>query len=353
MTAITADQRGFALDSPIDIGAFQTNPLLVNTSADTFATAPGELDLRQAMNVANVVTGDPTIAFDASLAGETITLVNVDTSAANVYGNTALVDDGADITIDGSGAPGLVISGNDTLRPFAVTSTASLTLEDLTIGDGLAQGFAGGFTYTGGGGGGGGGMGGAVYDDGGAFTAEGVTFTNNQAVGGVGGAATVSGPAGGGGGLDGAGRGGARVGRAVPTAVGTPALTRPVGPAGLVAAAVAAVPRAPDGSAVPAGSVAAVAAAAVVTTAPPAAGGTALGDLGGSGGYGGGSDGGGGGGGGAGLGGGIFSNGGTLSLVNDTFTVNSATGGLGGASTSKPAAPAPASAAPSSPSTAH
>ena len=40
-----------------------------------------------------------------------------------MYGNTAFVIDGADITIDGSAAPGLVISGDNALRPFAVTST--------------------------------------------------------------------------------------------------------------------------------------------------------------------------------------------------------------------------------------
>ena len=161
------------------------------------------------MNLANACDGARRSRFDPSLAGETITLVRVDPSAANVYGDTALVDDGADITIDGSGAPGLVISGNNALRPFAVTSAASLTLEDLTIEDGMAQGFGGGVTYTGGGGGGGAGMGGAVYDDGGTFTAEGVTFTNNQAVGGTRRAPRPSAsPAGGGGGLDGAGRGG-------------------------------------------------------------------------------------------------------------------------------------------------
>ena len=114
------------------------------------------------MNVANVLTGTPTITFDASLAGETITLVNVDPSAANVYGKTALVDDGADITINGSGASGLVISGNETLRPFAVTSTGSLTLEDLTVASGMAVGGAGGQSSHGGGGGGGAGLGGAV-----------------------------------------------------------------------------------------------------------------------------------------------------------------------------------------------
>ena len=88
--------------------------------------------------------GVATIGFAPALAGTTITLENDDMTGANVYGQTAFVIDGAVITIDGAAAPGLVISGNNALRPFAVTTTGSLTLEDLTVEDGLAQGFAGG-----------------------------------------------------------------------------------------------------------------------------------------------------------------------------------------------------------------
>jgi large repetitive protein len=94
-------------------------------------------------------------------------------SAPLGYGPTAYgISGGANITIDGSGAPGLTIDGGGAVRLFAVTSTASLTLEDLTVSGGLAQGGAGGATTAGGGGAG---PGGAIYGDGGTFTAEGVT----------------------------------------------------------------------------------------------------------------------------------------------------------------------------------
>ena len=79
-----------------------------------------------------------------------------------------------------------MFSGDGELRPFAVTSTGSLTLENVTVSGGLAQGGAGGAQsggHGGGGGGGGAGLGGAVYDDGGLFTADGVTFVNNSAQG--------------------------------------------------------------------------------------------------------------------------------------------------------------------------
>ena len=56
VAGITTDQRGFALDAPRpDIGAFQSNPLVVNTTSDGTGSLPGDLDLRQAVNLANVI----------------------------------------------------------------------------------------------------------------------------------------------------------------------------------------------------------------------------------------------------------------------------------------------------------
>ena len=61
VAGITTDQRGFALDSPRpDIGAFQSNPLVV-TRRPTPATDPARRrassSLRQAVNLANVLGG--------------------------------------------------------------------------------------------------------------------------------------------------------------------------------------------------------------------------------------------------------------------------------------------------------
>ena len=58
---MTTDQRGFARSTPpsADIGAFQTqrSRLVVNTTIDGAASPSGELDLRQAVNLANVLAG--------------------------------------------------------------------------------------------------------------------------------------------------------------------------------------------------------------------------------------------------------------------------------------------------------
>ena len=52
VSGITTDQRGFPLDSPPDIGAFQTITLVVNTTSDGIGSPPGELSLRQAIDLA-------------------------------------------------------------------------------------------------------------------------------------------------------------------------------------------------------------------------------------------------------------------------------------------------------------
>ncbi len=51
---VTVDQRGFALDSPVDIGAFQatTLPIIVGVATDGAGAPSGELDLRGAIDLA-------------------------------------------------------------------------------------------------------------------------------------------------------------------------------------------------------------------------------------------------------------------------------------------------------------
>ena len=80
--ASTSDQRGFPLDSPPDIGAFQvqSGPLAwqVNTTADGSDVPSGKLDLRGAVNLANVLSGAHTITFAPSVfaTAQTITLTS-------------------------------------------------------------------------------------------------------------------------------------------------------------------------------------------------------------------------------------------------------------------------------------
>ena len=97
------------------------------TDASDAAGSANDVTLRFAISQA-VSTQDQNavINFSSTLAGQTITLSQNDTSAANIYGPTAFVVNNAKITIDGSNAPGLVLNGNNALRLLAVTNTASL-----------------------------------------------------------------------------------------------------------------------------------------------------------------------------------------------------------------------------------
>src|SRR5262249_14902621 len=67
------DQRGFPRGDSVDIGAFQSQgpSPVVNTTADGIASMPGQLTLRQAVNLANALPSADTIRFDSSVFGTT------------------------------------------------------------------------------------------------------------------------------------------------------------------------------------------------------------------------------------------------------------------------------------------
>jgi hypothetical protein len=156
--------------------------LTVTSLADS---GPGTL--RQEIVLANFFNQGGTIVFAPALAGGTISLTSVGNQAA---GPSALGVVSA-ITIQGSGQT--ITRGAGNMRLFFVSPTGSLTLQNLTLSNGLAKGGNGAN-----GGGGGAGMGGAVFSQG-MLSLTGCTLVGNQAVGGDGG----DGGAGGGGGMGG------------------------------------------------------------------------------------------------------------------------------------------------------
>ena len=97
------------------------------------------------------------------------------------YGPVGLPPITTPITLLGSNT---TITRNATaaFRLFYVTTTGSLTIENVTLSNGLAQGGNGGHAQYDGGGGGGG-MGGAIFNRG-ALTLTNVTLTGNKALGG-------------------------------------------------------------------------------------------------------------------------------------------------------------------------
>ena len=142
---LTTDQRGEARVSgtSADIGAYESSGPIIVTSIEDNTTADGQVTLREAIEAANNDTtvdgvagsGADTIIFDASLAGQTITLAS------------ELVIS-ADVIITGLGADQLTISGNNATRIFNVndgnnSNYANVTIEGLTLTAGSTTGNGG------------------------------------------------------------------------------------------------------------------------------------------------------------------------------------------------------------------
>ena len=109
------------LSAPCDVTVTNTN--------DT-----GAGSLRRAL--ASVCAGG-TVTFSDSLAGQTVTLIS---------GPLTL---GKNVTIDGSAAPGLTLSGNDADRVFIVNAGTTAAIKSLTVRDGYGWQLAGGILNNG------------------------------------------------------------------------------------------------------------------------------------------------------------------------------------------------------------
>ncbi len=282
--------------------------------------------LRAAIALAEADLAADTIVFDPSVRGGTINLTTFDTGLdTNEFGPSAFIVT-TPVTIQGSGETIRRDAAAPAFRLFAVlpnrVTFSQLTLSDLELTGGLARG-GDGFA----GGGGAGGFGGAIYNAG-QLTLGGVTVTGNTAQGGNGGATTEV--AGGGGG----------VGQSATNNLGG-------GPNGGSQAFGGLGGNGGGGAANSEGN-------AGAGGFGGGGGGNRFGGSAGAGGFGGGggaSDRGGGdalggrgggngdfttgGGGGVGLGGGVFNNGGIVSVVNSTFSGNSAVAGGGGSASAQ------------------
>jgi hypothetical protein len=154
----TTDQRGFARGASVDIGAFQTEgaaSMEVNVTTDGLGSGLGQLDLRQAIDLANIEPGTNTVSFSPSVFGtklQTITLT---------AGQMGLGDVGSPV-VDGPGASLLTINGNNASRVFVLYGT-SAALSGLTITGGNAT------------------KGGGLYENGGTLTLTDCTVSGNSA----------------------------------------------------------------------------------------------------------------------------------------------------------------------------
>ncbi len=137
VNGVSTDQRGFSLDNPPDIGAFQIQSgpsvLQVTTTDEGSSTPFGALDLGGAVNLANVLPGAHTITFDPNgfaipFANPTITLTSGQLVLSNKTGTE---------TIDGPAA-GVTVSGGGLSQVFQVDAGVTASISGLTITGGKA-----------------------------------------------------------------------------------------------------------------------------------------------------------------------------------------------------------------------
>ena len=105
-----------------------TSCTVTTSSDDAGGSIANQTTLRDAIAYANANAGT-TVGFSSSLANATIAL------------GAALPAINANVTIDGSGASGLTVSGANASRVFFVQS-GTVTIANMTIANGSAQGGA-------------------------------------------------------------------------------------------------------------------------------------------------------------------------------------------------------------------
>jgi hypothetical protein len=133
----TVDQRGFARGTSVDIGAVQTQAsLVVNTTADGVGSDPGQLSLRQAVNLANVLRGPNNIGFDPTLfaSRQTITLTAGELDLTNRDGAEEITGPAAGVTISGNNRSRVLEIGPGVT---AMLSAITMTAGHATNGGGL------------------------------------------------------------------------------------------------------------------------------------------------------------------------------------------------------------------------
>ncbi|MEZ5428755.1 MAG: carboxypeptidase-like regulatory domain-containing protein [Pyrinomonadaceae bacterium] len=133
-----------------------------DAAVSTCTAAANDCTLRGAVTAANGAAGADIINFDATVfaSAQTITLGSGELSITGI------------LTINGTGANLLTVSGGNASRVFFVSAGASVTVTDLTVsnGNGVGSSFSG--------------FGGGIFNNGGSLMLTNVAVSNNQTTGG-------------------------------------------------------------------------------------------------------------------------------------------------------------------------
>jgi hypothetical protein len=116
--------------SPYDAKGWVT--ITVNSLADL--GTPGICALRDAINAANTRT-----ATNGCAAGNGNDTIKFSVTGTILLTNTLPEITDSQLTINGPASPGITISGDGKVQVMQISSTATLTLKNLTIADGFAE----------------------------------------------------------------------------------------------------------------------------------------------------------------------------------------------------------------------
>ena len=135
---VSATARGITTPASFSLTNLPAT-LVVNNPTDT--PVAGETDLRQAITLANSLTGANTITFDPTVFAtpQTIILGGTQLALTNTTGTE---------TITGPAA-GVTISGNHASRVFLVNASVTASISGLTISGGTVTGVGGGLDNLG------------------------------------------------------------------------------------------------------------------------------------------------------------------------------------------------------------
>jgi hypothetical protein len=198
------DQRGMARAGKADVGAveFAAWKLVVTGRTDGATNAnDSSLSLREAISLANGA-----LAFAALSATERALVTPIEGLTNTISFASFLNNSTLELSIAGDQSVGpsaflinrpvsivgpsdgitLEVAAGKTMRQFVVTSSGNLTLQNVTLSGGTAQGLPGGAASAGGAGGGSAGLGGAIFNQG-TLTILNSNLNNNTAQGGAGG----------------------------------------------------------------------------------------------------------------------------------------------------------------------
>ena len=137
---LTTDQRGMPrpVSGSYDIGTSQiqgSNSLVVNTLLDGPVGA-GQLSLRDAINLANILGDDETIAFASGLTGTGPATIDLNGTGLE------LDDESGELTVQGPGANRLTIDAGNLSSVFTIDSGSNAEIDGLKITGGNESGIS-------------------------------------------------------------------------------------------------------------------------------------------------------------------------------------------------------------------